>query len=169
MTLIWMGAIYAFSNRTSTESAAMSGRILRKLLSVFVPGWGEMTAGERAALISRLHHGFRKLGHFTEYAVLGILLSKTVHYLLIQSSRLTLPKAEIWLPALLSLLYAAGDEFHQRFVSGRSGELRDIGIDFSGACFGIAIFFAVSAVVRRIHLKKEKAARAVPTSISLRR
>ncbi|MBR4200239.1 MAG: VanZ family protein [Oscillospiraceae bacterium] len=156
LSLLWMGVIYAFSARNSMDSAAMSGKLLRKLLSVLVPKWQEMAAGEQAALIRRLHRGFRKLGHFSEYAVLGLLLTETVHALLIQTSRLTLPKAEVWLPALLSLLYAAGDEFHQRFVSGRSGELRDVGIDFAGACFGIGIFFAGSAIIQRIRIHKKK-------------
>lgn len=156
MTLLWMGLIYAFSARSSTDSAEMSGKLLRKILSVFVPDWRTMAAGEQYRLIRRLHYGFRKLAHFTEYAVLGFLLTKTVHFFLIQNSRLTLPKAEVWLPALLSLLYAAGDEFHQRFVSGRSPELRDVGIDFCGACLGIGIYFAGAAIQKRIQIHRKK-------------
>lgn len=150
LTLLWMGVIYAFSARTSTESAAFSSGLLKKLLSVFVPDWSSLGAAGQRRLLNKLHHGFRKLGHFTEYSVLGMLLTATIRRFFIQNSRLTLPKAEIWLPALLSLLYAVGDEIHQRFVAGRSAELRDVCIDFAGACCGIGLCFLISGCVRRL-------------------
>lgn len=150
LTLLWMGVIYSFSANNGSDSASLSSDVLKKLLSVFVPNWSEMRAAQRMTLLNKLHYGFRKLGHFSEYAVLGMLLTATVRRLFIQNSRLTLPKAEMWLPALLSLLYAAGDELHQRFVSGRNGQMMDVGIDFVGACCGIGVCFAAAALMRYI-------------------
>lgn len=158
LTLLWMGVIFWFSANNSTDSAALSGELLKKLLAVLVPRWKQMDAAERTRLLTKLHHGFRKLGHFTEYGVLGMLLTATVHRLFIQNSRLTLPKAEIWLPALLALCYAATDEYHQTFVSGRSGELRDVAIDFSGACCGIAAVFLGRRLARYIKRRAKRKA-----------
>jgi VanZ family protein len=38
-------------------------------------------------------------------------------------------------------LYAASDEFHQLFVPGRSGEVKDVLIDSAGAVTGALLFY----------------------------
>ena len=55
-----------------------------------------------------------------------------------------------------SAVYAATDEFHQLFVEGRSGEIRDILIDTSGALTGALLFIIMVYAWRKIwkkHLK----------------
>ncbi len=52
------------------------------------------------------------------------------------------------------LLYAASDEIHQLFVPGRSGEVRDVMIDFSGAVLGIALSMLVFLLICRIKKKR---------------
>jgi hypothetical protein len=67
----------------------------------------------------------RKLAHVTEYAVLGFLLARAA------------PLA----PAFaLGVLYAAGDEFHQRFVTGREGAPRDVAFDALGVAIGLLAY-----------------------------
>ena len=69
----------------------------------------------------------RKIAHVLEYLILTFLLwrafkgsfSLSVFYLFIY-------------PAAAAFLYAASDEFHQSFVSGRQGTLHDILIDGIG-------------------------------------
>ena len=39
--------------------------------------------------------------------------------------------------ALFCLVYAISDEIHKLFVPGRSGEIRDVLIDFTGVLIGI--------------------------------
>jgi len=65
----------------------------------------------------------RKLAHFTEYAVLGALL--WLDWRLLGRDGLLLPLGA-------GLLFAAGDELLQTFIPGRSGELLDVLLDFSG-------------------------------------
>ncbi len=38
------------------------------------------------------------------------------------------------LSAVLAMLYAASDEYHQTFVPGRKGRLFDVGVDTAGVC-----------------------------------
>lgn len=38
-----------------------------------------------------------------------------------------------WLPMLITLMYAASDEYHQSFVFGRTAMLSDVGYDVIGA------------------------------------
>ena len=54
----------------------------------------------------------------------------------------------------ICLLYAASDEIHQLFVPGRSGEVRDVMIDFSGAVLGIALSMLVFLLICRIKKKR---------------
>ena len=49
----------------------------------------------------------------------------------------------------LCFLYASLDEFHQTFVSGRDGNIRDVFIDTSGAFFfGILAFYGIIKILK---------------------
>lgn len=168
-TLLWMMLIFWFSAQNADESGSLSGDLLQWLLGHLVPHWKTMSAAEHRRIMDALHTVFRKLGHFTEYTVLGILLTLTVRRVRHSrklKSRQTLPLGGIWLPALLALLYAASDELHQRFVAGRSCELRDVLIDFSGACLGILLSTAFDHFrrKRRAKRRRQKKNRRIPTA-----
>ncbi|HLQ82308.1 MAG TPA: VanZ family protein [Pseudogracilibacillus sp.] len=75
-----------------------------------------------------LHSLIRKSIHFFVYTILSVLV-----YLAYQGRRAVLFTLSV------CLLYAITDEFHQLFIPGRSGEIRDVLIDFSGAVFGIIL------------------------------
>ena len=141
LTLLWMGMIFWFSAQNADDSGDMSGSLLKMLLSIVVPHWKARSVAEQLAIMEKLHTLFRKCGHFSEYTILGILLRATFRRIpkFISDSRQAIPKRSIILPALCALLYACSDEFHQRFVPGRSCELRDVCIDFGGACLGILL------------------------------
>jgi VanZ family protein len=68
----------------------------------------------------------RKLGHLTEYAVLGGLL--------VRATRREL------LAFTLGVAYAASDEVHQHFVPGRHATPVDVAIDAVGVALGVAVF-----------------------------
>jgi VanZ family protein len=68
----------------------------------------------------------RKLAHATEYGILAALLLRA----------LGRPVAA----ALLAVAYAASDELHQHFVSGRHAAPLDVAIDAVGVLLGIAIY-----------------------------
>jgi VanZ family protein len=68
----------------------------------------------------------RKLAHSMEYALLAALLLRA----------LTRP----WLAFLVTVAYAASDEFHQHFVRGRVGTPRDVAIDAAGALIGLVAY-----------------------------
>jgi VanZ family protein len=68
----------------------------------------------------------RKLAHMGVYAVLMGLLFRAL-----QEHMETKRRASL-LAALLTVLYALSDEWHQTFVAGRQGSFRDVGIDTLG-------------------------------------
>ena len=85
-----------------------------------------------------------KMAHFSEYAVLGLLLARALagpRWLSI-----TLPYVAGAL--ILAALYGASDEFHQWFVPGRDADLRDLAADALGACASTGALWAWG-IIRR--------------------
>ena len=69
----------------------------------------------------------KKLAHVTVYAILTVLLFRALRLHITHKGRALL------MAALVAILYAVSDEWHQTFVPGREGTLRDVGIDAIGA------------------------------------
>jgi len=85
--------------------------------------------------IERLHHDFRKCGHLTEYAILGLLVWRALH-----GTKSALPPwswPKVGGTLTIVFLYAALDEFHQKFVPGRTPLVSDVFIDVAGAAIGL--------------------------------
>lgn len=75
----------------------------------------------------------RKIAHMSEYAILALF----TYYALI---KIAFNKRIIFqITFLISFLYACSDEFHQLFISGRSGQFTDIIIDSTG-CLIMLLF-----------------------------
>lgn len=121
---IWMGVIFYLSHQPASASSALSGGIVEWILRLFPFDLNEEI----------VHYFVRKSAHFTAYFVLGVLLMHAVRV-----KRLIIG---IGVSLFISVLYAASDEFHQTFIPGRSGEVRDVLIDSVGAFFGIIIYVA---------------------------
>ena len=77
----------------------------------------------------------RKTAHFLEYAVLCFLYFRALRQTTSWSS-----KKSFFLALFLAFIYALSDEYHQTKVTGRTGKIFDVGVDFCGAIFG-GIFF----------------------------
>lgn len=118
-----------------------------------VPG---MQSGEASHAVLDLVHGalqmvglpyewmtnfvIRKIGHFTEYALLGVCVSQALDGLGTCDRRAMLASA-----AVLALVPSI-DETIQLFVSGRAGMVSDVLLDCMGAAFGVAM----RCLVRRL-------------------
>ncbi len=69
-------------------------------------------------------------GHFFAYAALGASLSVLLRWLGWSAVRALLAGI------VLATLYGVTDEFHQSFVPNRQTDVRDVLVDFLGACAG---------------------------------
>ena len=76
----------------------------------------------------------RKLAHLTEYAILCFLFFRGFK----KTTKISLMEA-LMLSLVLTVIYSLTDEFHQTFISGRTGKALDILIDFMGAFIGFII------------------------------
>jgi VanZ family protein len=81
---------------------------------------------------------FKKTAHVVEYAILYFLLFRAFHS--------TLPSRKAFIfSAIIGVLYAISDEYHQTFVPLREGRVRDVIIDSVG-------FFLMYLFLGRKHL-----------------
>jgi VanZ family protein len=67
----------------------------------------------------------RKIAHAAEYALLTFLWWRVFK--------------QPWLAFATAVAYAASDEFHQHFVTGRHGTPVDVGIDALGAALAVVL------------------------------
>jgi VanZ family protein len=116
---LWMSVIFWMS--TGTFSAQNTSMIIEPILYFLMPS----ISPEKVAMI---HGVMRKLGHVTEYFILGILLFRAFRGGLKELRNLRWALSSL----LVVVLYAAGDEFHQSFIPARTASLFDVGIDTFG-------------------------------------
>jgi len=126
-TLLWMGVI--FSASADRHSYARSLNLIVPFLHWLFP---RLSFGQLLAI----HHFLRKCAHFTEYAILALLLRRTLHH---AWDRESAPWSAGLLAVVLGLVfgYAASDEFHQSFVPGRTALFTDVLIDAGGGTAGL--------------------------------
>jgi VanZ family protein len=122
--IAWMLLIFLGSG--DLMSAEHTSRFLIPFLRWIAPDMSPATIASIQLLI-------RKCAHLTEYAILAVLLWRAI------SQR----QAGSWRVAAFTLvaaaIYASLDEFHQTFISSRTGSPWDVIIDCAGAMIGLAI------------------------------
>ena len=132
MVLLWMGIIFWFSAQPADQSERMSLSVGHVAGLLFVDGYEDWPQERQEAFEEEIDHGVRKAAHFTEYAILGLLLTAMYRAYGHEGKRLFL------LAAGTGSLYAATDEFHQLFVQGRGCQITDWMIDTCGVITGAA-------------------------------
>jgi len=82
----------------------------------------------------RLHMGIRKGGHFLGYGILSIAWFRAFRMTFDAATPRPLSRISIHAFAMMGTLFvAACDELHQTFLPNRSGSVRDVLVDCSGA------------------------------------
>lgn len=115
-------------------------------LSIFkIPYWGMIVSVEERGYYYFLEFLIRKSGHFFFF---GIIAAAIYSLLPKKSSRFTIA-------ALLTLLIAIGDEYHQSLTGGRTPSLQDVMLDMAGALTILSIIW-VFLVLKNKKKKKRK-------------
>jgi VanZ family protein len=125
--LLWMALIWIASSREF--SALNTSRFIRPVILWIFPNLSE----ERVAVI---HFLLRKVAHFSEYAVLGILAGRAF----LASANDFIQRHQFQVALLLIVCYALLDEFHQSFVPGRTASIYDSAIDVAGGLTALLAF-----------------------------
>lgn len=132
-------SIFIFSNSLKSRSdSANDSDSITSVIKPFVDPEGKVTSIAFTKLV-------RKLAHFAEFALLGVELALLG---LLFKKRSSLFEKIFSYPCLLliALIMALSDETLQIF-SGRSAEVTDVWIDFSGAVFGILFVYLAVALI----------------------
>jgi VanZ family protein len=136
VTIAWAGVIFGLS--TDTFSPTSTGRTLAHILSL-------LHIQLSANVFDLLHDCVRKLAHLSEYAILALLLYRTLR----REHQLRWCLRTAICVLLAAAAYSLSDEFHQRFVSSRSASLMDCGMDTLGATLGVMATYTTSRLTRQ--------------------
>ena len=138
MVFVTMATIFHFSHQPAKKSSKTSHTIAKKIVNTVSKN---KTQKEKKKLEKKVNDTLRTLAHFSLYFILGLFLmsamimsfghKKSFVYLFVLSM-------------ILILMYALSDEYHQSFIPGRSAQLIDIVVDFSGGLLSSIIVLLIA-------------------------
>ena len=146
LLFLCMGSMYYFSGQDGITSSGQSNKVVEIIDEVRdkVTLKDNKIISIKEKVFNKLKHygnkGYvvRKIAHFSIYACIGICMA----YLIYLFSRKVF--VSVFLAFMLTSMYAYYDEYRQLSVIGRSGSLKDVLIDSSGALVGVGIFFILT-------------------------
>lgn len=143
LTLVVLIISFIFYNSSQNgEQSSNTSRIFLNFINNFLKSIGSNFTMEGFLL--------RKIAHFIEYFALGLSLMFTFEAFSGKTLKI------IVLPLFICLLTAVLDEYTQLFSVGRSSEVRDILINFSGAITGIFYVILWIFIKNNFILKRKK-------------
>ncbi len=130
-------------------NSLLHGELSKKVSGFF--GWlvNGLVPNANAGSGEAGHGILRKVGHLTEFCLLGLLLSWLARMVLIKNWQ------HLCLPLLGGLFVACVDETIQFFVPGRACRLSDVGIDTLGCTLGIVLITLI-VTIKNQNLKETK-------------
>lgn len=142
LLLLWMAVIFGFSAQDGGQSGGVSRKIAYKIAEtknrIFHLDNSEQELQKQA---ESMQFFIRKGAHMGEYALLAVLV---LMHLFCYEKR---PRRLLLVVWIICIVFAAADEFHQRFVPGRAGQMQDVCIDAAGSLIGAGIFFGICNIV----------------------
>lgn len=130
--ILWMIVIFSFSSADANKSTGTSDKVITTMIEIKDKITNNETPNnEKEIIVKNSSFYIRKIAHITEYLILGFLM-----FNLLKQYSVT----NIYYAIGLSILYSCTDEFHQLFISGRSGSIRDVLIDSIGILIGIYLY-----------------------------
>jgi len=124
--VLWLGFIFFASS--NSFSASNTSRFIGPLVLWLFPDTSQET-------LTTIHFVVRKLAHFSEYALLGILAARAFR----TSPNPSIHRYWFLISAALIVIYALLDEYHQSFVPTRTASLVDSLIDISGGLTALIV------------------------------
>ena len=136
LIVLWMWLIFSFSSQDGGESSGLS----RKVVEFFV---------KDPELVNKIEPYARKIAHFSEYGLGGIL------FISLFSTYNWTDRRKITTSILLGAWYAVMDELYQLMIPGRSGALKDVYIDALGVATGVIGMLIIIKIFEKIKNKTE--------------
>lgn len=135
-----MVVIFGFSNQQSEETRKSSDILVRPIENTLKQNF--YSESEKAGSWKKVKHIIvkvvRKSAHMFLFFLLAVLVFMCVDSFGVNRS------LNILCSFIFSVMYACTDEFHQLFVSGRTGRLSDVVIDMTGVCIGLILISIIN-------------------------
>lgn len=131
LMILWMVLIFYFSAQAAPQSSEQSMGIV-KIIKSFAEKVATSAKNLDISFWENVERSLRKLAHGFIYFVLGILALNFMINCNVKRKKL--------MSLGICLLYAISDEVHQLFVPGRSGQISDVFVDFTGSILGVLLF-----------------------------
>lgn len=139
----WIGAFLGFLFVASTSNNYMGGTHSQAVLTKV---WEGLLGNWHVNDIGPANLYLRKVGHFIGHGLLSLVFCRAWYSTVRQKASLK----RVWrrpaagtLAVLTTFTIACLDEWHQSYVPGRVGSVRDVMIDASGALVANLIFLAI--------------------------
>ena len=147
-----MITIFIFSAQDAHKSSNTSSKLTKVAVKIYYSDYNSQPPAVQQKMWSKASFAVRKAAHFSIYTLLGFCLSFAAG----KRKLFTLKSLGV---VLFGFIYAASDEFHQKFVKGRSCEFRDMMIDTGGVLTGMLISFIVMGIIALIVHKRNRVSR----------
>ncbi len=131
--LAWLILIFCLSNENGTESSNLSNGLLIQIANF-------LKVSDIDSFIENFGFIIRKGAHFSEYFILYMLTYECLKEYKINKLMVV--------SLIFCVIYASFDEFHQLFIDGRCGQIKDVLIDSSGSF--------VSSLIWRLFKRNER-------------
>lgn len=132
--ILCMGLIFYLSHQPGQASSQLSGGLLDSITSFI----NTLTPVNDPEIYHTL---LRKSAHFMVYFTLGGFL-----YLGALKNKMVHPYRFSF---GLCVVFAISDEYHQSFIEGRAGQVKDVCIDSSGALVGLMLIGMITYIWHR--------------------
>lgn len=160
LVLMWMITVFIFSSQDGVDTLNTSGAVISVI---------ESTTNNTSELVSdnlgktdnknslenkkykytysnKIQKIVRKNAHYFLYMIGGVFLS----VFFCADSRYKAIKIKFAIYAIIvGIVYACTDEFHQRFVPGRTGSIKDVFIDSIGVITGVILVFILKIILNK--------------------
>ena len=146
LIICWLGVIFYFSSMDTYESNGDSKEVVSVVVDKAIDiSNSSINDNKKEDIVNVLNLHIRKFAHFSLYFILSILFMS----FFISFNKFNL-KTIILISILLCFIYAITDEFHQTFITGRTGQFSDVIIDTIGASVGSIIYSIVYRKIKNI-------------------
>ncbi len=142
ITVLFISFIFFHSTMTGNTSSSESSSVLVIIQNILDALCIPITLSELL---------IRKLAHFSEFAVLGVLTSITFYVYDRNFKKYIKRLLQMF---FICLATAVIDETIQLYVPGRCGQIPDVLIDFAGAFTGVMLISVILMIIYKKHKNK---------------
>lgn len=142
--------IFGFSSQDGEKSGGISKKITGFILEKSSK-YNSLEQMKKEEVSKRTERIIRKIAHFSIYTLVGFLLMA-----LFSTYESIKRKYQIYISAIMGILYAISDEIHQSFTPGRGPKITDVFIDSLGVFFGMTVILLIVEIINRKNKKCHK-------------